>query len=142
MIGILVDVTRCSGCFQCIQACSQVSLLEEALPLTQHAPDGLSAHRWATLVQTSSDSQGLSRYVRKFCQHCLEPACVSVCPVGAMYKTSEGPVLMPSHVMSGIRLHHACASAPCAMRGLWQEECPPAWSLVRTRRWFMVSETI
>ena len=31
--------------------------------------------------------------MRKQCRHCLEPACVSACPVGALVKTDEGPIV-------------------------------------------------
>ena len=27
------------------------------------------------------------------CKHCIEPSCVSVCPSGALWKRSDGPVL-------------------------------------------------
>lgn len=31
-------------------------------------------------------------FVRRMCQHCEKPACASVCSVGALYKSKEGPV--------------------------------------------------
>ena len=31
-------------------------------------------------------------FVKHQCMHCLHPACVSACPVGALQKTAEGPV--------------------------------------------------
>ena len=98
MIAILVDVTRCAGCYQCVQACGQANQLGEATLQPQEVGDGLSAERWTTLVEGPFDRQ-----VRKFCQHCLEPACVSVCPVGAMYKTPEGPVLYDADKCMGCR---------------------------------------
>jgi formate dehydrogenase iron-sulfur subunit len=42
-------------------------------------------------------------YVRKQCRHCLEPACVSACPVAAMQKTPEGPVTYDSSRCMGCR---------------------------------------
>lgn len=98
MIGMLVDVTRCIGCFQCVDACVQVNNLGEDLPYRQHVQDGLSAERWTTVVEGPH-----GRQVRKFCRHCLEPACVSVCPVGAMHKTPEGPVIYDSSKCMGCR---------------------------------------
>jgi formate dehydrogenase iron-sulfur subunit len=35
--------------------------------------------------------------------HCLEPTCVSVCPVGALKKTPEGPVVYDSTLCRGCR---------------------------------------
>jgi formate dehydrogenase iron-sulfur subunit len=98
MIAMLVDVTRCRGCYQCVEACVQVNKLGAETPKPQHMGDGLSAERWTTIIEGPRDRQ-----VRKFCQHCLDPACVSVCPVGAMYKTPEGPVLYDSSRCMGCR---------------------------------------
>lgn len=98
MIGILVDVTRCTGCSQCVDACVEANALEDAPWQPQQTGDGLSAERWSTIVESTEGSP-----VRKFCRHCLEPACVSVCPVGAMYKTEEGPVLYDSSKCMGCR---------------------------------------
>jgi formate dehydrogenase iron-sulfur subunit len=32
-------------------------------------------------------------FLKRQCMHCLHPACVSACPVGAMHKLPDGPVL-------------------------------------------------
>jgi Fe-S-cluster-containing dehydrogenase component len=50
--------------------------------------DDLSATRYTTIVRRPG-----SRFVRVQCRHCRQPACVSVCLVGAMQKTPEGPVV-------------------------------------------------
>ena len=42
-------------------------------------------------------------YARKQCRHCLEPACVSVCPVGALTKTEIGAVVYDSAKCMGCR---------------------------------------
>jgi len=98
MIAMLVDVTHCIGCNQCVDACVQTNHLGEETPKTQHVQDGLSANRWTTVLDGPK-----GRQIRKFCQHCLDPACVSVCPVGAMYKTPAGPVLYDSTICMGCR---------------------------------------
>jgi len=41
--------------------------------------------------------------VRRLCMHCLDPTCVSVCPVGALAKTPEGPVVYDSTRCIGCR---------------------------------------
>jgi len=47
-------------------------------------------------------SQG-DRFARKQCRHCLEPACASVCPVGALQKTPDGPVVYDDERCIGCR---------------------------------------
>jgi formate dehydrogenase iron-sulfur subunit len=97
-VGILVDVTRCTGCNECVEACAQANGLGASEFMVQQSPDGLSARRWSSIVESPEGG-----FVRKFCRHCLEPACVSACPVGAMYRTSEGVVLYDSQKCMGCR---------------------------------------
>lgn len=79
--GMLIDTTLCVGCGMCEEACDQANQLpvrrDERLSET------------AFLVVTD---HGDGIYSRHQCFHCVEPTCASVCPVGALYKTTEGPV--------------------------------------------------
>ena len=42
-------------------------------------------------------------FVRKFCMHCQDPTCASVCPVGALRKTAAGPVIYDADRCMGCR---------------------------------------
>ncbi len=42
-------------------------------------------------------------YVPRLCMHCENPACASVCPVGALHKTSVGPVVYDENKCIGCR---------------------------------------
>ena len=97
---ILTDVTKCIGCEQCVVACKRINDLpaNDAPPRPGSTADGLSADRWTTVVREPDN-----HFVRKQCRHCLKPACVSVCPVGAMQKTPEGPVIYDKKVCLGCR---------------------------------------
>lgn len=80
--AILTDLTKCIGCGACVSACKEINDLP--------AEDGakkLSATTWTTI----ETKRGVN--IRRQCFHCLEPTCVSVCPVGALEKTKEGPVI-------------------------------------------------
>ncbi len=98
MKAILTDVTRCIGCELCVEKCKEINNLGDDMPWHWGSRDGLSATRWTTVI-TRPDNH----YVRKHCRHCLEPACVSVCPVGALKKTEEGPVIYDVSVCLGCR---------------------------------------
>lgn len=86
--GILTDITKCIGCWKCVDACSDTYNLDNEIPKRTDLGDGLSDTRWTTII----DQPG-QHYVRKFCRHCAEPACASACIVGALRKTPEGPVV-------------------------------------------------
>jgi formate dehydrogenase iron-sulfur subunit len=97
---ILNDVTRCIGCEECVAACKRTHDLpqEDPPPRVGRSADGLTATRWTSITRRDSGAN-----VRKQCRHCLEPACVSVCPVGALQKTPEGPVVYDKSICMGCR---------------------------------------
>lgn len=98
--SILTDVTKCIGCEECVAACKRINDLPTVDPPPRRGSivDGLSEYRWTNVVR-----QPGNHFVRRQCQHCLEPACVSVCPVGALQKTPEGPVVYDKSVCMGCR---------------------------------------
>jgi formate dehydrogenase iron-sulfur subunit len=89
--GLLLDTTRCIGCGACSAACKE----QNGLP--SEIEDRTTAYTWTTV-----QSRG-GAYVRRMCMHCLSPTCVSVCPVGAMRKTPEGPVVYDADRCIGCR---------------------------------------
>ena len=46
-------------------------------------------------------------FVKRQCMHCDEPACVSACPVSALEKTAEGPVVYDVEQVHRLPLLHA-----------------------------------
>lgn len=44
-----------------------------------------------------------SAFIRRFCMHCEDPTCASVCPVGAFQKTAAGPVVYKEERCIGCR---------------------------------------
>lgn len=93
--GLLLDTTRCVGCGACYQACKE----QNKLPATgdNYLDQDLGA-RTFTVVNNRG-----GRYVRRMCMHCEVPTCVSVCPVGALQKTSTGPVAYDKDKCIGCR---------------------------------------
>lgn len=89
--ALLVDTTQCIGCGLCVSACKE----------TNGLPGGEAAELSAvafTVVESHADV-----FVRRFCMHCVDPTCASVCPVGAFRKTAEGPVVYEAHRCIGCR---------------------------------------
>ncbi len=97
--GILTDVTKCIGCEACVAGCKEANDTgSDKAWRWQEKINALSATRWTTIERLGAD-----RYVRKQCRHCAEPACASACPVGALEKTPEGPVVYTSTKCMGCR---------------------------------------
>jgi formate dehydrogenase iron-sulfur subunit len=78
--AMLVDVTKCAGCGECVKACQ----LTNGQP--SHAATKFDESTFTFLMERKGAS------VRRLCMHCRQPTCVSVCPVGALVKTPAGPV--------------------------------------------------
>ncbi len=90
-VGLLIDTTKCIGCAGCTLAC------KEANQLPRDEGTTLSATTWTVVEQ----HEGV--YVRHMCRHCENPACASVCPVGALRKADEGAVLYDEDKCIGCR---------------------------------------
>jgi len=118
-MAILTDVTRCIGCEECVTACKGTYGLAADRPWKwQNDVTDLSATRWTTIVNRPGGV-----HVRKQCRHCVEPACVSVCPVGALRKTPEGSVIYDGSLCMGCR--YCMMACPYGIpRYTWLEPVP------------------
>lgn len=83
--AILYDSTLCIGCRLCEAACAE----RWGLPYDDEVgeQERLSEAKLTTVVTHGE------HYSRRLCMHCADPACASVCPVGALQKTALGPVV-------------------------------------------------
>jgi formate dehydrogenase iron-sulfur subunit len=89
--AILNDITRCVNCKSCSIACS------EANGNPREPGDKLSAFHFTIVEQVGGYN------VKRQCMHCVDPACASVCPVGALHKSPEGPVVYDEEKCIGCR---------------------------------------
>jgi formate dehydrogenase iron-sulfur subunit len=98
-MAILNDTTMCLGCEECVAACKKTNATGIDKPWRwQRNIDDLSASRWTTIQKKPGN-----RYIRLQCRHCLDPACVSACLVGALTKTPEGAVVYDKSKCMGCR---------------------------------------
>lgn len=90
--AMLYDTTKCVGCNACTSACRVWNHTQPELDPSglYDAPQELSADTW-TLIQLYKGDEEYS-FVKRQCMHCIDPGCVSGCPVHALQKTANGPV--------------------------------------------------
>ena len=110
----LIDTTKCIGCRSCQVICKEWNGLpgeETSLPVDDlglQNPARLSAKTYMMITHTEIDdpkSPGGFRtvFTKRQCMHCNEPACASACPVTALEKTPEGPVVYDAQKCIGCR---------------------------------------
>ena len=116
--GMVIDTKRCVGCNACTVACKMANNVPQDIFWTRALTDG------GEMMDTpAGEFPDVSlRYSTVSCQHCENPACAKVCPVGATYKDPEtGVVRQDYDKCIGCRM---CMSA-CPYTGVrsfnWEE---------------------
>ena len=112
-LGMLYDSTLCIGCKACMVACKDAN----GMPIESDADNVI----WDTPLETSGDTLNVIKlfkdgngenkdqetngyaFMKRHCLHCVDPSCVSVCPVSAMTKDP----------ITGIVEHHADRCIGC-----------------------------
>jgi DMSO reductase iron-sulfur subunit len=113
--AIITDLNRCVGCLACSVACK----------VYNNVPIG---NYWNKVVRMGPvPKEGADQFpnVEMYflplqCQHCGNPECIEVCPVGATYKREDGVVVIDKDVCIGCQ---ACVSAcPYGVRYLDEDQ--------------------
>lgn len=87
---MVIDLAKCKNARACVTKCQK----------GHHLP----AHQEFMKVYLMQDSEETAPYwFPKPCYHCDKPQCVSVCPVGATYKRSDGIVLIDNERCIGCK---------------------------------------
>ncbi len=105
-VGMLYDATRCIGCKACMTACNEANdvtpdtsasggLWDMPLDLNEHAKNIIKLYR--------DSGTGGQSFVKRQCMHCLDPACVGACMLGAMQKGEKGIVSYNPDLCVGCR---------------------------------------
>ena len=81
--AMVVDVQKCIGC----QACTVSCIMENAVP----------ENSFRTIVSTYEVHEGKhtgTYMLPRLCNHCANPPCIPVCPVGATFQRKDGVVVV------------------------------------------------
>ncbi len=116
--GMAIDTRRCVGCNACTTACKMANNVPAGVFWTRALTDGGDAPD----TPAGTFPKVTMSYLTVGCQHCENPACVKVCPVGATYRDPEtGVVRQDYDKCIGCRM---CMSA-CPYNGVrsfnWEE---------------------
>jgi tetrathionate reductase subunit B len=111
-----IDIHKCIGCARCAAACKK----ENNVPL-----EPIFFRTWVERYIITADGEAhvdspnggidgfpesgidgemlRTFFVPKLCNHCANPPCVQVCPVGATFETRDGVVLVDEKYCVGCR---------------------------------------
>ncbi|MGD0075306.1 MAG: hydrogenase 2 operon protein HybA [Candidatus Binataceae bacterium] len=105
-VGMLYDATRCIGCKACMVACNEANdvtpdtdasggLWDMPVDLNEHAKNIIKLYR--------DPETGAQSFVKRQCMHCVDPACVGACMLGALQKGEKGIVSYDPSLCIGCR---------------------------------------
>ncbi len=83
-LGFYFDQTRCTGCFTCIVACKDWNDVDA----------GPASWRRVITTERGEYPDLFVASLSTACHHCVEPACVSACPVDAISKREVDGVVV------------------------------------------------
>lgn len=85
-MSFLLDQKWCIGCQACVTACQ----------MRHRCPDDVHLRS-----ASSFEDQPVGPWITVACNHCEDPACVPVCPVGALTKREDGIVVQDHELCIG-----------------------------------------
>ena len=105
-VGLLYDATKCIGCRACMPACQNANGLT-ADRGSSHGlymqPNNLNSQT-KNLIKLYVAEDGHERsFMKQQCMHCVDPSCVSGCPMQALHKEPKGVVGWDSTLCIGCR---------------------------------------
>jgi Fe-S-cluster-containing dehydrogenase component len=114
-VGMLYDATQCIGCKACMVACKAANnmppehgagqgeaMWDVPLDLSGKTLNIIKVYQDGNVAQKDHEINGYS-FIKRHCLHCVDPSCVSACPVSAMTKDPK----------TGIVEHHADRCIGC-----------------------------
>lgn len=110
--AILYDSSKCSACKGCQVQCKQWNMMPSSLTKDgneftgsyQSMPDLNGDTRLLIEFRETASDKGVDwAFSRRACFHCTDPACMDVCPVGAISKLENGTVKLDSSKCVGCK---------------------------------------
>jgi Fe-S-cluster-containing dehydrogenase component len=93
-LGLLIDVTRCSGCYNCFLACRDEHYGNDYPGYSAAQP--LYGQFWMQIKEVERGRYPRPRldYIAVPCQHCQNAPCIDAARDGAVYRREDGIVMI------------------------------------------------
>ncbi len=108
MKALIVDVSKCNGCYNCQVACKDEHVGNDWSPYAKPQPD--TDQFWMKLTENVRGTVPKVRitYVPEVCRHCDNAPCIQACKENAIFKRDDGMVVIDPEKCSG---HRNCVDA-------------------------------
>jgi len=92
--GMIIDLDKCSGCYNCFLACRDEHYGNDFPPIASAQP--FSGHFWMQIIERERGKypKVKASYIPKPCMHCDDPPCAGASANGAIYKRPDGSVII------------------------------------------------
>lgn len=105
MKAFVIDVSECSGCYQCQIVCKDEHCGNDWSPYAKPQPEW--GHFWGELNYYERGKCPHVKVTHVFvpCQHCQDAPCIAACPVeGGIYERDDGLVIIDPKKCTGCQL--------------------------------------
>ena len=100
---LVIDVSKCNGCYCCQIACKDEHVGNDWSPYAKPQPD--TGHFWLKIEERERGITPKVRviYIPRLCMHCDNPPCIPACPIKAITKRGDGVVLIDPAKCNGCK---------------------------------------
>ncbi len=92
--GMIIDLDKCSGCYNCFLACRDEHYGNDSPPIAAAQP--FKGHFWMQIHERERGKYPKVKvsFIPKPCMHCDDPPCAKASVNGAVYKRPDGIVII------------------------------------------------
>ena len=104
--AMVIDTRKCVGCQSCVVSCKSENNVPPGnfrtwVDVSQFGQTVAASGGDVVTPQDDYVQELKMSNIPKLCNHCDDPACVTVCPVKATFKRADGPVLVDPRLCIG-----------------------------------------
>jgi Fe-S-cluster-containing dehydrogenase component len=99
--GMIIDLDKCTGCYNCFLACRDEHYANDFPPITLAQP--FQGHFWMQITERERGKYPKVKvsFIPKPCMHCDDPPCAQASLNGAVYKRPDGIVIIDPEKSAG-----------------------------------------